>query len=614
MGVDRARRGAGPGRLGPLKSFPIAQVVPDLPTFSVDDGFSYLVPESLVGRVQVGSLVRIPLGGRRVRGYVVGLRNGASHGLKEVVGISGEQPVFSPKLLEALRWCALHYVAPLAVLLGRAAPPNLPRQTPCRESLGPPGPDGPNGPSGEERATATRRGHPRASYLLARGGWAGLVDELAEPRLAAGRSVLVVTATAAEATALAGELRERVARRLVLGLSELGNRRQTEAWQQAAQCPGRLVVGTRGVGFWPVAELELAIVVEEGRRGMKEKQTPTTHVREVLRRRAVIERFDLSFIGRVPTTELLAGGVEVTRVGPARAWPLVEVVDRGQEPPGGGMLTGRARMALHAIVGEGQRAFVFTHRRGYAPAFRCARCRTLRRCPSCGSHPGRGESCPRCRTELGPCASCGGKQFEPLGAGVGRVVEEVEGVLGRQVVGDVQAARAVMVGTERDLLGVPPVRLAVVVDADGLLMAPNYRAGEEALRLLARVACTVGTGSSRAIVQTAQPQHPAIVSLRRGDPVPYLRQELEGRERMGFPPAGEILVLEVQDAPATLEERLREAATGAMVLGPAEAGNRQRWLVQGGDLRPARIALRGLVQHLRDQGARVHVDADPVEL
>ena len=40
--------------------------------------------------------------------------------------MSGDLPIFGPKLRDALVWAAHHYVAPIAVTLERAAPPNLP--------------------------------------------------------------------------------------------------------------------------------------------------------------------------------------------------------------------------------------------------------------------------------------------------------------------------------------------------------------------------------------------------------------------------------------------------------------------------------------------------------
>jgi primosomal protein N' (replication factor Y) len=174
----------------------------------------------------------------------------------------------------------------------------------------------------------------------------------------------------------------------------------------------------------------------------------------------------------------------------------------------------------------------------------------------------------------------------------------------------------VVVGTERDLPGLSPIDLSVIVDADGPLRAPTYRALEDGLRLLARVVLAAGTGRGRkALVQSADPDHPAIDALRRGDPMEALEADLEARAGLGLPPGGELLVVETLRAPADVDRRLREVlGHRAEVHGPAERKDRLRWLVQAGDLRPARIALRSLVHEWRDRGTRVRIDADPIDL
>jgi primosomal protein N' (replication factor Y) len=185
------------------------------------------------------------------------------------------------------------------------------------------------------------------------------------------------------------------------------------------------------------------------------------------------------------------------------------------------------------------------------------------------------------------------------------------------MVGTGESDARVVVGSERDLPTLGPVDLGVVVDADGLLRDPTYRAAEDGLRLMARVAAAAGRGGGRrAIVQTADPGHPALEALRRADPVAFVRSDVAGRSELGFPPGGgEMLVVEVADAPADADAVLR-AALGerAGLHGPADHGGRRRWLVQAADLRPAKIALRPVVQELRDRGGRVRVDADPIDL
>lgn len=582
-------------------------MVPDLPTFAVDDGFAYEIPAGV--EVEVGALVRIPLGGRRMRGFVVGVGEAARPGLRPLLGRSGDLPVFDRGLLEVMRWAALHYVAPLSVLLGKGAPPNLPRRAEATEL--PPVPEEGASPLPDVSAAAAAGQHLGARYLLGPGPWSEQLGALAAPVLAAQRSVLVVVPSVAEAADLAGALARPFGDRVVLA-ADAGSAVLTGAWEAARQ-PGRLLVGTRDLALWPVGGLALAVIVDEGRRGLKDRATPTTHARDLLWRRSAVERFPLVLCGAVPTTEALHRAPALLRLG-RRAWGLVEVVDRSVEPPGGGLIGERCRQALRAVLSGGGRAFLLAATR--APALRCVGCRTLRLCPQCGARPDGAGSCPRCRQALGPCRQCGGRRFEALGAAVGRLVAETGGFLGREAVGEAGSGRPVTVGTERDLSGLRPVDLGVVVDADGLLRAPHYRAVEDGLRLMARVVAAAGPGRGRrALVQTADPGHPALAALRCGDPLALLEEEIQSRSAVGFPPAGEIIVIEMAAAPDGVDAALREAASGrAEVHGPADRGGRVRWLLQGRDLQGPRLMLRRLVHEWREAGARVRVDADPIDL
>jgi primosomal protein N' (replication factor Y) len=335
---------------------------------------------------------------------------------------------------------------------------------------------------------------------------------------------------------------------------------------------------------------------------------------DVLARRAGVERFTLVTADVVPTASTISRGPVLASVPPGRPWGLVEVVDRNDDPPGSGLLPERTRQAVAAVARGGGRVLLFTTRRG--GAVRCVRCRTLRSCGACGARPGAGDACPRCGAAVGPCAACGGRRFEGLGASVGRIVAEAGGFIGREGVGEAGSGRPVVVGTERDLAAHPRVDLAVIVDADGPMLAPHYRASEDALRLFGRVVALAGRGRGRrAIVQTALPGSAVVEALRRGDPIAFLEQELVSRAELGFPPSGELIALEVRAAPDGADADLRETVGDrATILGPSEGDEDLRWLVQGRDLGGARIALRGLVHRWREGGSRVRVDADPIDL
>ncbi|MFQ5966272.1 MAG: hypothetical protein ACE5MI_01530 [Acidimicrobiia bacterium] len=586
----------------------IVRIVPDIPSFAVDDGFSYLAPMT----VSTGAIVRVPLGGRTVRGYVVGRGDPSAQRLKEIRSVSGHGSVFGRRLLEVLRWASHHYVAPLSVMLGRTAPPNLPREVEVSsrvrlDAL-------PVGPLATTALHARAGRHTRPHYLMSSGPWDDEVASVAEPVLAADRSGLVVVPTAAELGFMAARLADRVGDRLLVVAPDTSARDTTEAWSRAASTSGFLVVGTPRVALWPVRGLSLLIVIEEGRRAMKERQTPTLHVRDVLARRAAVERIALAYMGRVPTSEVIAAGTAIVRSpGRRRAWPLVEIVDRSEDPPGSGLFSERVKAALRTAAAAASRVFLFSHRHGYSAAARCRQCGELRVCQQCGARPDPGTSCRRCGADLGDCAVCGGGAFVALGAGVGRVAEEAKRIVGEAALAPLGR---IAVGTERDLAGAHPFDLAVVVDADGLILGTNYRASEEALRTLVRVASAVQKGTGRrAMVQTLMPSHEVIRAVFRGDPLDFLEKEISERGLLGLPPTGELIVLETRHEPTGFDERLRQALEErAAVLGPSQSPRGSRWLIQGTRLAGARSQLRDLVQHARDAGARVRIDADPIDL
>ncbi|GIU93426.1 MAG: hypothetical protein KatS3mg011_2332 [Acidimicrobiia bacterium] len=579
MGGDR--RG---GRAEGSGTLTAARVVPDVPSFSVDGGFWYgFDPED---PVTVGSLVRVPLGGRRVRGFVVEVGNPPVESLKPIAGVSGATPIFDPPHLESLRWAAIHYVAPLATLLGRAGPPNLPPRSSVEPTRHAPV-DG----SVEVWLTPSL---PRAA-----------VTDLARETATRGGSFLLVLPTVAEAAAV---------------LETLGSddwfagfgtdAELTRAW--GALRDGRHpVVGTPRCAAWRLRRPARVVVVEESRRAMKDRQTPTIAVRDLLMHRVHTEGIDVVFVGPTPSIDLVSAHPSVRRA-PGRLWPPVEVVDRSREPPGLPLLSETVVRAVRATLRRSGRVFVYAHRRGYAAASRCVACRTTRRCPSCGSRPDHPDRCTRCDRPMGPCTRCGGERFEPLGAGVGRLVEECRRLFGEA--GAYPADSRVTVGTERDLVAPDLFELVVLADLDGLVYGSNYRAAEEALRIGARLALKVRQGG-RMQVQTSHPSHPVVTALRKGDPTPFHRTELEERRRHGFPPFSQILTLEIRgEGAADQHPRIVEVAGRATVLGPAGEPDRSRWLIQGRDLTGLRVALRDLVQRWRDGGFTVRVDADPLDL
>ena len=522
----------------------------------MDRGFWYRVPDHLGTEATVGRIVRVPLSGRRVRGWIVETREGDETKLKDIAALSGDLPVFGPDLLQTLEWAALHYVAPLSVLLAKATPPNLPRFSESATSLSPG--KRVSGHPMDDMVQSLLAGQRRPNQALV-GSWQPLdwIGSL-RPLVASRRSTLVIAATAAEVDAIQAAAQPFLGGSLVVAAGE-DDAGVTSAWE-TAQSPGHLVIGTPRTSTWDISDLMLVVVLEEGRRAMKERQTPTIHVRDVIRRRSLIEGFGAVFFGPTPSVEVLAAGAEVTRVG-NRAWPLVEIVDRSEEPPGSGLIAESVIAALRAVAARGERCFVFTFRKMV-------------------------EQC----------------------------VHEINARLGAPESGPHPHDRLITVGTERDLAGIGGLGLAVAANVDGLLMSPGYRSSEEALRLLARLANALAPGPRhRMMAQVMDVSLPIVTTLKRGDPIPYLERVLVERGRAGAPPSTEIIAVEVRDhVPPEVGPTLAELPD-TNLLGPLALENGSRWLLQG-KLGGSRPRLRDLVGQWREAGATVRIDADPIDV
>ncbi len=172
-------------------------------------------------------------------------------------------------------------------------------------------------------------------------------------------------------------------------------------------------------------------------------------------------------------------------------------------------------------------------------------------------------------------------------------------------------------GTESDLPSLSQHDLVVFTDVDGLLFGTNYRAAEECLRIGARLASVVsGRKGGRMLLQTSAPDHPIVKALQRGDPLPALERELTTRRKYGYPPSGELIVVELRGEfdESDVTSQLETMAAPAVLLGPAPSSDATRWLVQGPQLEEFRERARGAVQRWRDAGAVVRIDVDPIDL
>ncbi|HQA06433.1 MAG TPA: primosomal protein N' [Syntrophomonadaceae bacterium] len=100
-----------------------AEVVINQKAKAFDESFTYLVSDALASQIACGMRVLVPLGNRRVEGYVRNLRPIEDQGsLKMIIDILDREPVINANLFKLADWMAQYYLSPLSSVLALMVP------------------------------------------------------------------------------------------------------------------------------------------------------------------------------------------------------------------------------------------------------------------------------------------------------------------------------------------------------------------------------------------------------------------------------------------------------------------------------------------------------------
>jgi primosomal protein N' (replication factor Y) (superfamily II helicase) len=591
---------------------------------AINKVFDYEVPESMPDAelVRVGTEVRIELHGRRTSGWVIATDVTAPSGVnvRPIVKVRSIGP--PPEVVELAMWAAWRWGGRPAQVLRFCLPTNVVRRLPSSAS-----------------GSSHRNGQPVA---------AGDVDPLAmalrrsfrdanEPGVivvrtppAADRGPLILEALAQSddlgaliitpSVVLAENLARRL-RRVGLPVALL-----PDEWAAAA-AGGRVVIGARAAAFAPIAHPGVVIVIDEHDEAHQDERVPAWHARDIAIERARRAGVPCILTSACPTPEALAAATSTIiadRKYERTAWPIIDIVDRSAEEPG------RHRLLSPRIIERlrtDERVLCVLNRTGRARLMACATCSEVARCEQCDAavHQPTERSelvCPRCQaTRPVVCAKCGGGRMKNLRVGTSRAREEIEALALRPVgeitsaydnlnAGDVAFACPVIVGTEALLHRVDRASTVIFLDIDSDLLAPRLRAAEHCMAMLTRAARLLtarrGPTTGRLIVQTRQPQHPALVALLLTDPSRLTEHDIAMRERIGFG-VDQGIALVTGEASPIWAKRLTADRT-VRVSGSADSG----FLIRADDRATLSDAI-ARVDADRPTG-RIRVEVDPLRI
>jgi len=229
--------------------------------------------------------------------------------------------------------------------------------------------------------------------------------------------------------------------------------------------------------------------------------------------------------------------------------------------------------AIEKSLTDKRQVMLFHNRRGTAPLTLCENCGWSAMCPRCfvpltlhvDKHQLRCHICGHHESPPTICPSCANANIIHRGIGTKRIEEEIRKLFPdariQRFDGDSVRGEAVhdlfddlkignidiIIGTQTIAKGLdlPNLALVGIVQADTGLMLPDFSSSERTFQLIAQATGRVGRDKSATdvIIQTYQPNHPAVIYGADQDYTSFYNYEIKNRQSGHFPPFSHLLKL-----------------------------------------------------------------------
>ncbi len=385
--------------------------------------------------------------------------------------------------------------------------------------------------------------------------------------------------------------------------SQLSQGAAYKNWERIRTGAASIILATRQGLFAPFYNLGGIIVTEEQDESYKQwDMSPRYHGKRVAEYLAQLHKAKLLLTSGTPSAESLyrlkhkhiqplAPIAVHTPIGPALTIVnlKLERYRRNFSP-----LSETLTQAIHNALAKKEQVLLYINRQGLNAFSVCGQCKTVFRCPTC-HHPLTATRDDRFRcnacghtTELFPsCNTCGHLSFRNVGFGTERIEKEVAKLFPRARTARLDSTTLrtshtlettfergqagtldILVGTQMILKDPPLPKLSLIamIDADSMLLFPDFQADERLFRDLSRAVRQVKPLSGQVIIQTFRPESAFFQKITEKNSEQMLDSILTEREELLYPPFARFFAIDCQDTTekkttakaATLYEDLKE--------------------------------------------------------
>lgn len=360
----------------------------------------------------------------------------------------------------------------------------------------------------------------------------------------------------------------------------LSNGERFDEWHKIRRGEAKIVIGARSAVFSPVQNLGIIIVDEEHEPSYKQsEEAPCYHARDVAVMRGKLNQCVVVLGSATPSLESYyntqKGKYQLSSLfkrADSASIPTFSIVDMRKEFEKARGYTIFSDLLLTGIKKrqeKGEQTILFLNRRGFHTTQFCQKCGQIVQCQHCDVgltfHKGDNVlSCHMCGYQLTPpptiCKSCSCEQtMKYRGVGTEQVERALHAIFPqiRTIRLDADTTRHkgshqkllrefgtgkadVMIGTQMIAKGLhfPEVTLVGVLNCDGSLNIPDFRASETVFQLITQVSGRSGRGVTKGevVVQTCIPENKTILLAAQQDYDRFYAQEIAVRQMFHYPP------------------------------------------------------------------------------
>ncbi|MCA9325334.1 primosomal protein N' [Candidatus Saccharibacteria bacterium] len=571
----------------------------------------------------IGQVVRVSLQRESVLGVVVSQTKQVSIPNIKAVETVYEHHRLPQELLELGRWLMAYYPTSTGVISQLLLPAHIPArsqqqpkqiatwQTPRLPDLT------------DEQLAAMKELKSGVSNLLhgrTGSGKTRLYQALAEESLQRGKSVLILSPEIGLTSQLVTQFEVFGKRTVVVLHSQLTSAERLVAWRTIVLATEPLIViGPRSALFSPIRQLGLIVVDEAHDSAYKQDQPPHYHTNRVAAQLAREHHATLVYGTATPlvseyylaeqkSAPIIRLSQLATKSDHTTELTVVDLKNR-DEFTKSGYLSDKLIHSVQTSLSHGEQSLLYLNRRGTARVALCQQCGWQASCPNCdlpltyhGDH--HLLQCHVCNFRMNvptSCPECGNTDISFRSVGTKAVEVEIQRLFPDAKIrrfdsdnikqdrleqhfaalerGDVD----IIVGTQAVAKGLDLPKLSTlgVIVADTSLYVPDYTANEQTYQLINQVVGRIRRGhrSSRAIIQTYAPEHPAIKLGLADEWQRFYTSELAERKLYQYPPYVSLLKIACRRKSASGAERACQRLAAAIeaidpsvtVDGPAPA-------------------------------------------